>query len=284
MIRAMIATVLLVLVSSPVQADEATAPRVWSDTAEVAFVLTSGNTATFSLGVKNTLEGKWPRQSIAIRLAVLRAEDTETTRFAVGGTDDFEVESSEITDVKDESYEFGTRFDRKLSDRHAWFVDGSWLRNEFSGISSRAVGLFGLATTWKDGERVHFRTDVALSWTNQEEMVDDPSQADSWLGLRLGSKFSTKVGTHGEYGNDLAIDINLDETDDLRIDMSNWFAVSFTERLALKLSHRLNWDNQPALELIDLFDAADLTTPIDSVPVELEHADTHFSAVLVVGW
>lgn len=262
--------------------DGAEPKRTWSDEAELALVLTTGNTETLSLGLKNTLRGEWEKASFRLKLSALRSEDTEETRLALGTADDFMVETTKDTDLTAEAYELAARHERHFGERHSWFNEAGWQRNEFAGVRNRYRLLSGLKTKWKDAERVRFATDVGLSWTKQDDVVENPAREDRWLGFRFGWTLWAKVGKNGEYGNDLRLDLNLDDTDDLRLDMTNWFAVSFTERLALKLTHELLWDGQPALEEIDLFDPADPATPIGKVPVELDSTDTTFQASLVV--
>ena len=271
----------LLLPFSAAAQDEAP-KRTWTDEAELALVLTTGNTETLSLGLKNTLKGEWDRSSFRLKLSALRSEDTDRSRLALGTADDFRVETTKDTNLTAEAYELATRYERRFGERNSWFAEAGWQRNEFAGVRNRYRLLSGLKTQWKDADRVRFSTDVGLSWTKQDDVVEDPARDDSWMGFRFGWELWARVGKNGEYGNDLILDLNLNETDDLRLDMTNWFAVSFTERLALKLTHQLLYDNQPSLEQIDLFDPADPTTPIGKVPVELDSTDTIFQASLVV--
>jgi putative salt-induced outer membrane protein YdiY len=271
------------MLASTALADEGP-ERVWSDTAELSFVITTGNTETLSLGLKNTLEGQWERSSFRLRLGALRSESTDEERFAVGDSGDFVVEKTSETDLTAEAYELAPRYQHRLGARNHWFVEAEWRRNEFAGFSNRYALLAGLATDWKDGERLRFRTDAALSWTKQDDVVDDPSVDDAWLGARFGWQLAAKIGQNAEYANDFVLDLNLDETEDLRLDMTNSLSVSFTGHLALKVSHRILFDNLPSLEEIDLFDPADLTTPVGKVATPLDEVDTWFNASLVVSF
>jgi putative salt-induced outer membrane protein YdiY len=267
----------------PAAAEEA-AGNPWTHAVEFSFVLTSGNSETLSLGFDYELEGKWERQAFELKLGALRVEDTERDRFAVGSADDFTVESTEDSELTAEAYEVGMRYDRKFSERNDWFVGGSWYRNEVSGISNRTTGVAGIATRWKEGERARFRTDAGLTWTHQGDLIESPSRDDSWAGFRFGWELWTKVGRNGEYGNELGFDLNFGESDDSRLDLTNWFAAAITERLSLKVSHRILWDGLPSLEEVDLYDPEDLGTPVDAVLVELDSVDTVLNASLVIRW
>ena len=257
-------------------------PKVWSDTAELGIVVTSGNSETTTWNFKNVAEGKWEKSSCMLKVAALKADSTDETRFAVGNSGSFDVESVSRSETTAEAYELAGRYDRKFSKKHGVFGELGWQRNEFAGFSNRYQLTVGVASTWVETERKYFRTDAGLSWTKQDDLIEKPGQNDSWLGLRLASQFKIKVGKSGEFENDFIVDENLDTTSDLRVDMTNSFAVGFTKHLALKVSHRLLYDGDPALETVKLFDPADLTTPVGDVDIELDTVDWTLTASLVV--
>jgi len=130
---------------------------------------------------------------------------------------------------------------------------------------------------------VKFRTDYALSYTKQENVVEVAGADDSFLGARLTSKFLHKLGDVTTYGNDLVVDENLDETSDYRADMTNWVTVSMSTRLALKVSLQLLYDNEPSFESIA--DPGDLLPPVGpTASAQLDDLDTIFTASLVANF
>jgi hypothetical protein len=91
-------------------------------------------------------------------------------------------------------------------------------------------------------------------------------------------------------GSLLLLDINASETRDWRGDWTNWVAVAINERLALKAGLQLLYDNQPALESMDLvgrfvglpglppfYLIGSFTRPVDKL-------DSIFTASLVINW
>ena len=74
------------------------------------------------------------------------------------------------------------------------------------------------------------------------------------------------------------MDGNLDETSDFRADMINALSVAMSGRMSLKVSLRLLFDNEPAIELLD----ASAFKPGGVIPVELEELDSIFTVSLVV--
>jgi len=277
-----LAAVLRAPAAAAQEAAPAPPPKTWTDQAELGVVMTSGNSESSTFSFKNVLEGKWEKSKFLFKVAGLKADSTDETRFAVGSGTDFDVRSISHSETTAEAYELLSRYERLITKRHGWFAEASWQRNEFAGFENRYSIAAGLASTWKDGERLFYRTDVGLSWTSQDDVVEKLDVSDSWLGLRIGSLFKAKFGKGAEYVNEVIVDQNLDATEDLRVDMTNSIGVSLTDRLGLKVSHRLLYDGDPQLESIGLFDPADLTTPIGTVTTELDDVDMTLTAALVL--
>lgn len=258
----------------------------WSDAAEFSYVATAGNAETTTLGFKNTLGRKWDRSAFELKTGGVRAETTTRTRTAVGpDRTNFTVFEVRDTALNAESYFLNGRYDRKLSERLFWFAGGGWNRDRFAGIQNRYEAAGGVGNTWADSDRLKFRTDYALSYTKEDDVVATPGRKDAFAGFRFSWKYERKFGNSTSYGNDLVVDENLDDTSDLRGNMINSVAVSMSRRLALKVSLQWLYDHQPAFQEIDLFDALPPAgVKIDTVPDELDSLDTIFTASLVVNF
>ena len=262
-------------------ADEAAKPEGWKDVAEFSFVATAGNSETSTLGFKNTLARAWEKSSFELKAGAVRGESTTKSR-AVDPTIPVIVETS-TTSLTAENYFLNGRYDHKITEHFFWYTGAGWDRNRFAGIDNRYSGVGGVGNIWRDEDRVKFRTDYALSYTRQENVVDVAGVDDSFLGARLTSKFLHKLGDVTAYGNDLVVDENLDETSDYRADMTNWVTVSMSARLALKVSLQLLYDNEPSFELIDDLSSL-LPPPGVKASVQLDDLDTIFTASLVANF
>lgn len=285
-IRAVGCSILLgfLMVAPPAAADEELG---WSDTAEFGFVATDGNTETSTLGFKNKLRRAWESSSFELKAGGIRVETTTTTSFAVGTTTSFIVTEESDTEVTAENYYLNGRFDHKLTDRFFWYTEAGWDRNEFAGIENRYTGVGGLGNIWKNEERIKFRTDYGLTYTKQDDVIENPEVDDTFLGFRFSWEYKHKFGENTTYSNDLSLDENLDETSDFRGDMINSVAVSMNEHLALKVSLQWLYDNEPSFELINLYDI-DPGLPgavlLGEVPEELDDLDTILTASLVINF
>jgi putative salt-induced outer membrane protein YdiY len=252
----------------------------WRDTAEFSFVATAGNADTQTLGFKNKLWRKWDVSSFELNAGGVRSEGT-TNRRAVGTVDSFRLEDdSELTA---ENYFLNGRYDREITKRFFWFAGAGWDRNTFAGIDNRYTAVGGVGNIWVDSETVKFRTDYAVTFTRQDDVVDIADMDDSFLGLRVSWHYLHKFGATTEYTNDLVVDENLDETDDWRANMINSVSVVLNKRLALKVSLQFLYDNQPSFEELPLFDTAGVDTGT-AVLAELDELDTVFTSSLVMSF
>ena len=79
----------------------------------------------------------------------------------------------------------------------------------------------------------------------------------------------------------LIADWNLDNTDDIRLDLTNALSIAISSALALKPSLQLLWRNDPALTEVALVES-DGTPTGESVRVALEKLDSFFTLALVL--
>jgi len=253
--------------------------ETWKDLAEFAFVATSGNSESSTLGFSNKLWREWGPSKFETNAKGIRAESRTAPRFAVGTATDFEVEEPD-TELSAENYFLDARYDRMISQRFFWFTSGSWMRDEFAGIQNRYTAVAGLGNLWVDTDRRKFRTDYAVTYTDEEATVEDSPSNDSFIGARASAAYMQKFGENGVYDHVTIVDENLKETKDLRVDMTNAVAVAMSARLALKVSLQFLYDNRPALEEIALFDTTGTQT--GTVLNELDRVDTILKTSLVV--
>lgn len=258
----------LLLGLHPVAAEEETR---WSDTAEFSLVMTSGNSESSTLGFKNTATRKWTNSLLTLNAGGIRVETTTITRDEdTSGM----LDVTETTTTTAENYYLNGRYDHDISEHMFWYAGAGWDRNRFAGIDKRYTVEGGVGNTWFDEEDHKFRTLYGVTYTDQEDIVPDPTVDDSFAGVKFSWSYLNLLGENTTYENTLALDLNLDETDDWRGNMINSIAVAMSERLALKVSHQILYDHMPSLISVG-------TTPL---LVELDDTDTIFTASLVVNF
>lgn len=256
-------------------------PR-WAFTGELSLVNTGGNseTSTVGLGVKATHAGA-DGGKLELAAGGLRVETTTTSRFAVGNPGAFEIVERSTTETTAENYHLKGRYDRQISERLFWFLGAGWERNEFAGFDSRANVSAGVGHLWFEDDRRHLRTDYSVTYTQQDDLVDDPATHDGFLGLRLGYDYRRGLSATSAFESTLIVDANADETEDLRADFANAVSVSINERMALKVGLQLLFDNLPSRVQVPLVDAAGAPTG-DLVAAELDQLDSKLTVTLVL--
>jgi putative salt-induced outer membrane protein YdiY len=259
----------------------------WSDTGELGYVATSGNSDSSSLGLKNTLARDWADSRFEFKVAGVRVDTTTRTVTAVGTATDFSKEVDKNTDTTAENYLATARYDRNITAHFFWFGGASWDRNIFAGIDNRYAAFGGVGNIWADNDTWKWRTDYSATYTKENDVVEPPNFDDTFAGARVSSSLKYAWSKSGLYTNDTIVDDNLDHSTDWRVNMNNSVALTMSTHLALKVSLQWLYDHQPALVEAALFDTTgapilDATGNQIKVPVQAETLDTIFTTALVL--
>jgi len=267
------------LVVAPLAAQEEAPKLGWFDVAEFSLLASSGNSEVQTISLRNTATRVWQDASLEIALGGVRAESTNTSRVAVGSPDAFTVRETSSTELTAENYFLRGRYDHVISEKLFWFAGLGWERNEFAGIESRIGASAGVGHRWFDRDEARFRTDYGVTYTDQEDVSGATS---SFAGLRLAYDYWRRLNAATSFASVLVVDENMDDTNDYRADLVNSVSVAMSERLALKASLQLLYDNQPALSEIPLLqvDFLDGTT----VLAELDNLDSVLTVSLVANF
>jgi putative salt-induced outer membrane protein YdiY len=258
----------------PLLAQEEAKPK-WSDVAEFSYVATSGNSESSTLGLKNSLKRVWDKNTFELKAGAIRAESTARS-WTVQPSGSIREEST--TTVAAENYYLNGQYDRKITDKFFWNAGAGWERNPPAGVDNRYWGSGGVGNIWVDTDPLKFRTDYSLTYTKEQDTVEPPGFKDKYLGARFSWSYLHKFGANTTYGNDFRVDENLDDTGDLRGDMTNSVAVSMSEKLALKVGLQWLYRRRPAY--VEADDPGNVTVGPDLV--QLDSLDSIFTASLIV--
>ncbi len=269
----------------------------WSSTAEVGLVVTSGNSETETLSFKDETTRTWEKSSFRLKAGAIRAETTTTTRTAeLVAPAPITVIENRTTTTNAEAYYFEGRYDHEIHEKFFWFAGAGWDKNEPGGIDSRTKLFGGVGNVWRDDDKVEFRTDYAVSYTDQEDVNPTPSSVGDYGGLRASWIYKHKFGKSTGYSNDFVVDYGLDDSDNWRADMINSVAVAINSKLALKVSLQHLYNNLPPTELLTVVDGLGMSVlavpgcpdlngdGFCNEPFELDELDTIFSTSLVVNF
>ncbi len=252
----------------------------WSFVGELSLVLAEGNAEATSAGFNLAFTHAWEDADFVLNLSGLQVETGTTTRLAVGTIDAFRIIEDSSTETTAENYAINGRYDRKISERLFWYTGAGWERNEFAGFDSRFNVVGGVGHNWFETDTAHFKTYYGLTYTSQDDLIENLAIDDGWVGIQLGYDYGRSLTDNTTFASTLVVDTNLDESEDVRADFLNSLAVSMTDALALKVSLQLRYDNLPALVEIPLFDNANAL--LGSVLGELDELDSILSVALVL--
>ena len=254
----------------------------WQDKAELALVLTAGNSETSTFGFRNLLSRIWTDAELHFEVAGLRTETATITAMPVGtSADDFVLREESASALTAENYLARAKYDRTLRPRLFVFGTGGWDRNVFAGIENRYNAAGGVGNIWRDREDFRFRTDYGISVTHQIPTVGSEV---TFAGLRLSADLMRKLTASTTLTHLTIAEENLDDTDDFRLDSLTAVAVAMTDRLAIQLSLKFLFDNVPSFVEADLLSTVTGLPVGILVPVQADKLDTLVNVALVVNF
>jgi hypothetical protein len=249
------------------------------DTADLSLVITGGNSAATTFGLRNLAEYYWEKSSLRFDLGGLSTQSrSREDRIAVEtGDGGFEVVEAERQKTA-ENYFANLRYDYSLSERWYTFAIGGWSRNRFAGYDDKWQGALGVGWIAIDTEKTKLDLDFAGTYTSESPVL---GQKNDFGGIRLAYGFEQHIAESTIFFSNLVLDQNLQETEDLRADWFNALEISITDLVFLRTSFRILWRNDPLYETLPLYDQSgnpvlDGNGDPVGVPSQLDPVDTYF--------
>lgn len=261
--------------------DEDPARQRWVFKGELTSVASRGNSEALTLGLGSTIRRRYESNAWRFEAGAVRVETGRISRRAVGTAGDFSVTKDVNTEKTAESLFARGRHERTVSSNFFVYGGVDWLRNTFAGIDSRFLIAVGGGYGWVDSDRTRFSTDFAGTYTFEEDVVENPFVDTKFAGVRAGFELWRQVSSSSEFESKLVADLNLNETEDRRVDFANSLSVAVNDVIALKPSVTFSWKNLPALTTVPLFTSGGVDTGT-TVQVPLEKLDTLFTLALVL--
>ena len=252
----------------------------WVATAEISYVVTGGNTATSALSLGTSFTRKWANDTLLVKSYILKSNATTTTRTARGTETDFDIIEDTITRKVAENYVLAGQYDRRISKRLLGQAGLSWDRNRFAGIDDRVIFTTGFGYEWVEKSRTQVKTSAGLTYTLRQYVGQDTA---SFAGFRFSVIAIQKVLENSSLSTQFVFDENLKEMNDWRFDWVNSVSASISKSLALKLSLRMLYTHQPALQGLPLYDLGGLPTGL-TVFVHLKNLDTFLTTSLGINF
>lgn len=273
---------LLIMVAAPAHAQEESDSAVgWSYTGEVTAVWAAGNSKSSTFGFGSTVRWAGDRSELELEVGAVRTESGIRTRQAVGTPSSYHVEETTEHEKTAENYLLRSRYDWNASSGVVFFIGVDWLRNTFAGIDSRLLVATGAGNVWVDRDDFRFTTDYGVTYTFQDDVVQDPFLSSNFPGVRFSWDLLRKLTSTTRFESGLVVDANIDETDDIRVGFTNGVSVAVSNSIALNPSFQLLWRNDPSLTSVDLVSETGEPTG-ETVLEPLQKLDSLFTMALVV--
>ena len=258
----------------------------WYSSTDLSAVVATGNSDTINVGATVNLKRLWLRTSWTTTASFQRNDVREPQLRAVGTSPGaFTIDKGDWI-AKSEKLFANTNFERRITERFFWNVGGTGERDKFAGLSSRLTGFGGVGYMWQSAQGDgSFKTGVAATFTQQEEVIDDPETEDSFAGVRFTAEGEKRFGSEKQhvFSSNLIMDENAQDTEDLRANWQTSLAAALSQRLAIKIGAVVGFDNQPQLIETDLISAV-TGESIGQVVTPAKKVDTTFTVSLVINF
>lgn len=197
-------------------------PKRVEGAAELAYVATSGNSSTQTIGVSGDLTWRPAPLVVETKVAFLRQTSESETQA--------------------KSFNWMLRGSREFNERVSSFGKYDYLRDLFAGVEHRHGAEAGISCEILDDDRQRLILDGGLGYARELRIAaDDRTSATA----AAGANYKLKVSENTDLVNELRAVQSLDEGPDWRADNQLSVATRINSILSLKISHTLRYVNDP---------------------------------------
>lgn len=204
-------------------------------TAEFAFVVTTGNASTQTIGLNGTLIVRPDAWVITNKASFIRNES-----------------ESELTA---QSFGYLFRAERTFTPRLSGFGEYAYFRDTFAGVAHRNSLVGGISYKLVDLPRHVFFTDAGLGYMNERRLEGDDVSSATWS---LGAGYRWKISETAEFTEDFRMTGLFADADDWRILQAAAITARLTQLFSLKVSNTIRYTHAP----VPGFKDTDTTTSV----------------------
>lgn len=206
---------------------QAPPPKTCVGSAEFAFVSTTGNTSTQTLGLAGSIECKPSPWGYLAKGAFIRSE------------------ANDVVNAK--SIDTLFRVSRDLSPRLKTYGQFIYFQNQFSGIDHRYAVEGGLSYLLVTTKKHSLELDGGIGYTseNRVPVLEIADNDLSFATARFGEIYRWKISQTAELGDDAGFTLNLSDGSDWRFGNMAYAAAKLTGVFSLKVSYGITYLNNP---------------------------------------
>ncbi len=210
-------------------------PPLWSGSAELSFLSTSGNTSTSSIGGALELDYKPAPWAVIFKAGYLRA--------STNGDLTAEQLTASLKGVRD------------LTKRVDVFVGSGYLRNRFAGFNSLISGDAGAGYKLLAGPVHMLRAEAGFGYTREDQLIGDNR---SYASARAGLGYKWQFSKAADFTNDFSYLYDLSDSSNWEISEKAAITAGLTSIFSLKASYGLFYNNLP----VPTFEKTDTATAV----------------------
>jgi putative salt-induced outer membrane protein len=223
------------LAQAPAAAPAPPPPPAREGTAEFAFVGTSGNASTQTIGLNGTFIARPGLWVVTNEASYVRNEA-----------------ESQLTA---QSFAYLFRAARTISPRLSAFGEYSYFRDAFAGIGHRNSLVGGISYKVVNLPRHQFFTDAGLGYINEKRLAGHDESSATWS---LGAGYRWKFSDTAEFTEDLRTTGLFADSVDWRVLQAAAVAARLTKTFSLKVSNTIRYSHEP----VPGFKTTDTTTSV----------------------
>jgi len=197
-------------------------PPKQEGTAEFAFVGTTGNASTQTIGLNGEFIVRPEQWVITNKAAFIRNES-----------------ESELTA---QSFGYLFRAARALSPRASAFGEYAYFRDEFAGVANRNSLVGGISYKIVDLPKHVFFTDAGLGYMNERRLAGDDVSSATWS---LGAGYKWKISETAEFTEDVRMTGLFADAGDWRLLQAAAITARLTQLFSLKVSNTIRYAHAP---------------------------------------
>ena len=211
------------LFAQEAEAEEEEMEPKWIGSLGLAWVATSGNTDTSSIGLDFGLESKPAPWGFTFAARGNRAEDQGV--------------------LTAENYLVSARAARELTNRWDAYVGLAWAKDSFAGFDSQSVASAGAIYSAVESEHHLLSFDMGLAYTWEDRVP--PNEDENFAGGLFGLSWEWKLGANSKLTERLVYLPNFDTSADWRLNSLTAIEAAINDWLALRFGYEIRHRNQP---------------------------------------
>jgi putative salt-induced outer membrane protein len=197
-------------------------PPLWSGSAELSFLSTSGNTTTSSLGSGLEVDYKPAPWTVIFKAGYLRA--------STDGVTTVEQLNASLKGIRD------------LTPRVDVFAGGAYLRNRFAGIESLISGEGGVGYKILVSPAHTLRGELGLGYTRENQLVGDNRR---YATARAGLGYKWAFSRTAVFTNEMSYLRDLSDANNWIFSDKAAIAAALTATFSLKASYTVLYNHEP---------------------------------------